>query len=135
VWIQPARPPQASGGTLTRQYVRSACHFAELISEVILTSHVDTMAALLAWESAEEDYVDRGFRSIPLSEFIDHVSWATALRNVGVKRSKGEGPMLHARYYRTYVLKKKGLQDLHTLLAYEGLLDYEPSRRVRRLQS
>ncbi len=93
------------------------------------------MAALLAWESAEEEFVERGFRSIPLSEFIDHVSWAVPLRKVGVRREKKEPGMLHARYYRTYILKRKGLEELHSLLAYEGLLDFEPSRRIKRLQS
>ena len=134
-WLRPRPLPSPSDGYLTRVYVRTACVFAESISEVVIHSHVDTMAALLAWESAEEAFVERGFRSIPLSEFIDHVSWSAPLSNVGVRRAVKEPGMLHARYYRTYILKRKGLQELHSLLSYEGLIDFEPTRRIKRLQS
>lgn len=124
-----------SDGFVTKKYVLSACHFAERICEVSVHAHVDVEAALLAWESAEEEFVARGLRSLPLSDFIDHVSWGVPLANVGVKRAKGEEAMLHARYYRYYCLRARGVKGLHTLLRSEGLIDYEPARRLKDFQS
>lgn len=133
-WFRRKKPPAT--GYIIKRYVLSACDFAEGISHVTVSTKLSVEAALLDWETAEREYAELGFRTLQLADFIDHVSWGVPLKNVGVKRAKGEEPVFHGYYYRIYCLRRKGaMHDLHTLLSYEGLLDYDPQRRLKRFQS
>lgn len=128
--------PVRSTQTIVRAYVLASCEFADRVLNADLYPKAQVETALYAWELAEREYAERGFRTLPLPDFIDHVAWAVPLPGVGVRREEGEPLVLHAHYYRSYCTATRGsVRDVRGLLLEEGVLDYDPSRRIRRLQS
>jgi len=101
--VEPLPPTDAF---ITRAYVLAGWEFAECISETLVTPRRDLDEVLRSYEEVEQLYADRGFRTLPIDDFVRHASWGEPLRGVGLKRPKGEGAVLHARAYRIYRLDR-----------------------------
>jgi hypothetical protein len=112
-----------------REYVLTGWDFATAISEVTVCEKKDRFTLLRAWEIAEKRYSDRGFRAIPLDDFVKHATLNVPLRGLGVRREFDEMVILHAPYYRVYEWKKPSHHfDLFTMLRDEGHLAEDYSR-------
>lgn len=103
-----------------RRYVNAACEFARRVDVDAPFTPVEIEAALLEWENAELDYSGRGFQTLPLHSFVDYVTWNVPLHPVGIRREVLEQPMLHARYYRYFVLKRRNTHELTALVRDEA---------------
>lgn len=49
------------------------------------------------WEDSERKYAERGYRTIPIHDFVLHSTFGTPLKNLGEKRNPSEEPVFHAK--------------------------------------
>lgn len=117
-YVHPRTLPTIHNSRIADRYIEAGIEFAVRVYSTEYTQ-LEVEAALLEWENAEEDYIGRGLRTLPLSSFVEHVRWGLPLKGVNVSRGSNEDPLQHARYYRYFALKRKGLQELTTLIQEE----------------
>lgn len=135
-WMKIKKRPQFSDYYINYRYVLAGCAFADRISEIVVQQEPMTVeAALLEWETAENEYLEAGYRSLPIDAFMDHTMWGVPLKDIGVKRVENEPPMHHAKFYRLYVLKNRGVRNLQSLFDDEGFFSFEPTRRLPKFHS
>lgn len=127
------RTPRMSDALIIREYVLTGWDFATEVSQVTVQEKRSKGTLLLAWEIAEKRYSDRGFRTIPLDDFVKYATLGVSLRGVGFRREEEEMVILHAPYYRIYEWKKPNHHfDLRTMLRDEGYLEEDYSRAYAR---
>jgi hypothetical protein len=121
-WFGVRKKAQFSHYYITSRYILAGCRFADRIRQVVIQDPLSVEASLLEWEASEIEYIAYGYRTLPISAFIDHSAWGVPLRFVSVRH--------HAKFYRLYSLRNHGVRELQNLFERDGILDYEPSRRM-----
>jgi hypothetical protein len=122
--------PVMSDAMVKREYVLTGWDFATAVSQVTVAEPRNKDTLLMAWEIAEKRYSDRGFRTIPLDDFVRYATLGVPLRGVGAVRDLNEIVILHAPYYRLYHWKLRPTTDLFTTMRDEGYLVQEDFTRA-----
>ncbi len=90
-----------------RKYHIAGGDLGEMVSYGFMGECLYFKNYLAAWERWEKIYAARGFRTIPLKEFVDSGAGFTPAPNgLGVHRSPGEVPVFYAVIYRKKYLGK-----------------------------
>lgn len=101
--------PSPTDAQVTQQYVATGKEFGSVASNLgAMGECIGFEKYLSAWEKAEKDYSDRGFRTLSVDAFIGAGGWAERLEGLYQLREVGEPPVLHAAYYREHFLGKVG---------------------------
>lgn len=91
------------------EYIEAGGRFGLAMSDVFMLGEETAFEDLLsAWEMHEKEYARRGYRTIPLDEFVDLGGFRIALKTLGQFRDKHEEPVFHAQAHRIMRSKKPG---------------------------
>ena len=78
--------------------------WGKLFGEAVSYLHVGEChgfeCMLAMWEKWEAEYARRGYKTLPLDDFILAGGYSKPLNNIGVKRDKDEKAIFYSRYYR-----------------------------------
>jgi len=86
-------------------YVEAGTEFGEAASYDYLGECVGFRGMFSDWAKWELEYSRRGYRTVPLDNFIDHGGYGNPLKGLGIKREINERVILHASLYRKRCLK------------------------------
>lgn len=130
-----SKKPEMSDSLIKCEYVLTGWDFATAVSQITMGETRNIITLLTAWECAEKRYSDRGFRTVPLDDFVKYATLGIPLRGVGDLREPEEIVILHAPYYRVYTWRKPHhVHDLMSKLRDDGHLaeDYSHARQRKR---
>jgi hypothetical protein len=104
-WVRSALAPYRSDEDVTAEYIRAGNIFGLSVSDVgSMGEHLAFEDDLDAFERAEEAYAAKGFRTLPIDDFVASGGWGHPLRGLSVRREPGEPAVYHGRYYRDHYL-------------------------------
>ena len=89
-----------------RCYVKAGAVFGDAVSYIYMGECVGFTDLLAKWEKWEAEYAKRGYRTLPVDDFVDHGGYGMPFKDLGAKRTKGEKPVFHAKIYRELYLGK-----------------------------
>lgn len=84
-----------------KRYTEAGRIFGDAVSYIYMGECVGFDGLLSKWAKWEVEYAKRGYRTLPVDDF-----YGMSLEDLGVKRAKGEEPILHAEIYRVVYLGK-----------------------------
>lgn len=85
---------------VTKAYLDSGYNFGDAVSYLFIGKCVGFDDQQLAWEKAEEQYAQLGYRTISLDEFIAAGGYGKDINHlVKVNREPNEPVILHAKIY------------------------------------
>jgi hypothetical protein len=104
-------PTASKEDSLTERYYQAAAKFAHAASAMRLGKTTDFEERFLDWEELEKAYSIAGYRTVALSDFINHCGMAnltfSPINNLlSIRRSPTERPILHAAQFRREWLGK-----------------------------
>ncbi|TSC80051.1 MAG: hypothetical protein G01um101429_255 [Parcubacteria group bacterium Gr01-1014_29] len=104
-----------------REYVKTGTAFGDAVSYIYMGKCVGFDELFEKWKKWEAEYAKRGYRTIPLDDFIAYGGgYVAKLEGIGVKRQVGEEAVLHAeRYEQRYQGKEKTLVDTPNVMIME----------------
>lgn len=114
--IEKLFPP--SDFTIQKRYIRAGASFGDVVSYIYLGQCQGFEGFLNHWASLEQEYANRGYRTISLDKFIELGGYGNPIDEVvGKKREKGEEPIFHAQIYKKEFLGKiKPAVDLKQMM-------------------
>ncbi|QQG46576.1 MAG: hypothetical protein HYY55_01880 [Candidatus Niyogibacteria bacterium] len=89
-----------------KRYAEAGRIFGHAVSYIYMGECIGFDSMLAKWEKLEAEYAKRGYRTLPVDDFVAHGGYGTPLKNLSVKRAEGEEPVFHARIYREVYLGK-----------------------------
>jgi len=92
-----------------KRYVKVGATFGDAVSYIYMGECVGFEKLLAKWEKWEAEYAKRGYRTLPLDDFVSYGGYGTplkGLKGLGEKRVEGEDVILHAKIYRDVYLGK-----------------------------
>lgn len=96
-----------SDKSVEEKYLFEGGVFGDVVSYGYLGECVGLERFLDVWERWEYIYAARGYRTIPLKQFVEYGGgFRACCDGIGVKRAGGEAPVYHAQEYRNKHLGK-----------------------------
>jgi hypothetical protein len=92
--------------TVEKYYIAVGRVFGNAVSYIYMGECVGFETLLASWEKWETEYSRRGYRTLPLDDFVEYGGYGIPLKNVGKKRSRCEEGISHAKIYREEHLGK-----------------------------
>lgn len=89
-----------------KKYVGAGGTFGSAVSFIYMGECIRFADMLTKWEKWEDEYAKRGYRTLPVDDFVGYGGYGKPLRNLGARRATGERPVSHARIYRKRYLGK-----------------------------
>jgi len=89
-----------------KRYVKWGSIFGDAISYIYMGECVGFETLLVKWEKWEAEYAKRGYRTLPIGDFVGYGGYGMPLTDLGTKRQEGEAPVFHAKIYRQAYLGK-----------------------------
>ncbi len=89
-----------------KRYVNSGCVFGDAVSYLFFGECEDFESMLRKWANWEREYANRGYRTLPIDDFIAAGGYGKELTGIGTKRLPDEQAVFHAEIYRTKFLGK-----------------------------
>lgn len=84
-----------------RYYRQAGEDFGDAVSYLYMGCCVGFDSLLRRWERWEQEYSNRGYRTVSLDDFLASGGYGTDISALfGVKRDVGEVPVLYAQRYR-----------------------------------
>ena len=93
-------------GQVEKRYVETGQIFGNAVSYIHMGECVGFARMLAKWEKWEAEYAKRGYRTLPVDDFVAYGGYGKPLKDIGVKRADGEDPIFHAQIYREIYLGK-----------------------------
>ena len=87
-----------------KHYVKAGAIFGDAVSYIYMGECVGFEKLLAKWAKWEAEYVKRGYRTLPVDDFVSYGGYGAPLKDLGVKRTDGEEPVFHAKIYREVYL-------------------------------
>ena len=99
---------------VTQRYLDDGIEFGDAVSMIYMGECDGFEKFLAAWERAEREYAELGFRTISLDTFTRVGGWGGDFSHepVEVRREPGEEPVFHAALYREHFLGKMPVSNL-----------------------
>lgn len=92
---------------IKRKYAGSGAHFGEAVSYLYMGECVEFESKLNRWADWEQEYAKRGYRTIPLDNFIELGGYDKNIDPLFmIKLDKKEKPIFYAQIYREKYLGK-----------------------------
>ena len=91
---------------IEKRYAEAGRIFGDAVSYIYMGECVGFDSMLAKWEKLEAEYAKRGYRTLPVDDFVAYGGYGTPLNDLGVRRAKGEEPVFHAKIYREVYLGK-----------------------------
>lgn len=95
-----------SDDSVRKRYVEAGSMFGNAVSYLYLGECLGFRGMLSKWAKWEREYARRGYRTIPIEVFIEHGGYNIRISGLGIRRARGEPPILHAGIYRERFLGK-----------------------------
>lgn len=95
-----------SDRALTKSYREAGEIFGDAVSMIYMGECIGFERLLDTWAHWEQEYARRGFRTIPLDDFVDTGGYGVPLKGLGQRRAPDEEPVFHAEIYRKIWLGK-----------------------------
>lgn len=89
-----------------KRYANSGCVFGDAVSYLFIGECENFESMLRKWADWEHEYALRGYRTLPIDDFIAAGGYGKKLSKIGEKRMLGEQAVFHAEIYRTKFLGK-----------------------------
>ena len=89
-----------------KRYVEAGSQFGVAVSYIYMGECVGFARMLSKWEKWEVEYAKRGYRTLPIDDFINSGGYGKPLKNIEVKRDQDEKPVFHANIYKNVYLGK-----------------------------
>jgi hypothetical protein len=111
--------------TVERKYVHAGAEFGFDVSYIYMGESIGFESRLNKWANWEKEYAKRGFRTVPLDDFIELGGYGRSIASlVGIKRDENEEPVYHAQIYRDNFLGKiEPAIDLEKMMS-DGKVQY-----------
>ena len=87
-----------------KRYVKAGAIFGDAVSYIYMGECVGFDKLLAKWEKWEAEYTKRGYRTLPLYDFVAYGGYGTSLKGLGEKYAEHEDVVLHAKIYRECIL-------------------------------
>ena len=91
---------------IEKRYAEAGRIFGDAVSYIYMGECVGFYSMLAKWEKLEAEYAKRGYRTLPVDDFLAYGGYGTPLKDLGVRRAEGEEPVFHAKIYREVYLGK-----------------------------
>ena len=91
---------------IEKHYAKAGRIFGDAVSYIYMGECVGFDSMLAKWEKLEAEYAKRGYRTLPVDDFVAYGGYGTPLKNLGVRRAEDEKPVFHAKIYREVYLGK-----------------------------
>ncbi len=103
---------------LEKKYLKSGASFGNAVSYLYMGECVEFKENLEKWQTWEQEYSRRGYRTINLHKFVEFGGYGLNIDYlIGQKRKENEQPLLHAEIYKTkYLGKTKPAADIGKLV-------------------
>lgn len=95
-----------SDSALWMHYIDAGAKFGDAVSYLYVGECVGFDSILENYERLEQEYANRGYRTIPLKDFIAYGGYGKSLPFELVKREASEEVVLYGKLYREKVLGK-----------------------------
>ena len=100
-----------------KHYAEAGRIFGDAVSYIYMGECVGFADLLAKWEKWEAEYAKRGYRTLPVDDFVAYGGYGTPLENLSAKRAEGEETVFHAKIYReVYLGKIKSAVNLSELM-------------------
>ena len=88
-----------------KRYVSAGAQFGDAVSYLYMGECIGFESMLNRLEDWEQEYVNRGYRTVSIDDFIEFGGYGTSIDNfLGVKLEANEDPIFHANIYRNNYL-------------------------------
>ena len=92
---------------IEEMYVKAGSAFGDAVSYIFIGECEGFENMLTEWEQLEEEYSNRGYKTISLDDFVECGGYGKPINNLlRQKRKESEQPRLHAKIYREHHLGK-----------------------------
>ncbi len=90
-----------SDSGVEKRYVRAGAEFGDAASYLYMGECLDFRIHLLVWEDWEEEYAKRGYRTMPLDDFVEFGGYGKSIDHLlGKEREDGEDPIFYAKMFQ-----------------------------------
>ena len=89
---------------IEKHYAKAGRIFGDAVSYIYMGECVGFDSMLAKWEKLEAEYAKRGYRTLPVDDFVAYGGYGTPLKDLGVRRAESEEPVFHAKIYREVYL-------------------------------
>jgi hypothetical protein len=105
-----------------KKYVSAGAQFGDAVSYLYMGECVGFESMLNRWADWEQEYVDRGYRTVPLDNFVELGGYGKSIDHLlGHKLKENEEPIFHAQIYRdNYLGKVAPAIDLNEMMNGNG---------------
>lgn len=93
-----------SDKNVEKRYVRAGGEFGQAVSYLYMGECIGFKNLLSKWQKWEAEYARRGYRTLPIDDFIEYGGYGKPLEGLGVKRNENEKIVSHAQIYRRLYL-------------------------------
>jgi hypothetical protein len=91
-------------------YVMAGAEMGSAVSYIYMGECIGFDKLLGQWEATEKAYVDLGFRTLSIDDFVRYGGYAASIdKLLRVPRKRNEKPVYHAAYYRERFFEKVGM--------------------------
>ena len=87
-----------------KRYVKAGAIFGDAVSYIYMGECVGFDKLLAKWEKWEAECAKRGYRTLPLDDFVSYGGYGTPPKGLGEKHTEHEDVILHAKIYREVYL-------------------------------
>lgn len=92
---------------IEKKYVQAGTQFGYAVSYIYMGECVGFESMLNKWGDYEQEYAERGYRTISLDKFVELGGYGKNIdKLIGKKRRKNEKPIFHAEIYKEKYLGK-----------------------------
>lgn len=91
---------------LVQKYIKAGAEFGDAVSYLYIGECIGFEELLNAWAKKEKEYADKGFRTIPIDDFILYGGYGKEIKGINQLRKPKEEPIFHAEIYRERFLGK-----------------------------
>jgi hypothetical protein len=105
-----------------KKYVSAGAQFGDAVSYLYMGECVGFESMLNRWADWEQEYVDRGYRTVPVDNFVELGGYGKSIDHfLGQKLEENEEPIFHAQIYRdNYLGKITPVIDLNEMMNGNG---------------
>lgn len=89
-----------------KRYAEAGRVFGDAVSYIYMGECVGFEGLLAKWAKWEKEYAKRGYRTIPIDDFIEYGGYGKSLTGLGMRWEQNEEPIFHAEIYREHYLGK-----------------------------
>ena len=90
-----------SDSGVEKRYLRAGAEFGDAVSYLYMGECLDFRIRLLVWEDWEEEYAKRGYRTMPLDDFVEFGGYGKSIDHLlGKEREDEEEPIFYAKIFQ-----------------------------------